>query len=305
MEEVNTCCKYSGTGTYYKHSGIITRLGVFCIILFGTIGAAFLGCIYGFAAHAIPFAFIRIFLPILYGILLGQIIGGIGKICKIRNLQVLLFAGIIFGIFAVYTGWVSWFFAVSEKKLLILSPPNLLLIIKISAITGVWSFKGTTPTGWGLYSIWIAEALIIIGYSAYYSYKIVKDSQFCEKCNRWIEKHPPISFLTPIYDVAEFKSQISHGNSDILTELKFDPGMPWYTRLELSYCISCRELFLLTVKDITIQTDSKGKQSEIEKTIIENLLIEHRLYTLLTEHSDGAVLPNPHKTTSIYNRYVQ
>lgn len=281
MENAGTYSDYSGPGTYYRHSGIIPPIGVICIILFGTICAVFLGGIYGFAAHAIPYAMLRILLPLFYGSAIGWIIGTTGKKCKIRNPYVLLFTGIIFGIFAVYTEWVSWLFAVSQRKLLLLSPMELFLTIKIIAVQGVWSFKGTTPKGWALYTIWMAEASVIIGCCAYFSYKIVKSSAFCETCNLWLEKDTPLSFLTPIDNAAELKTQISSGNWAILTGLKFNPGIQHYTRLELSSCGSCKNLFILTVKDITIETDSKGKQSEKEKTIIENFVIENRLYTTL------------------------
>lgn len=269
-------------GIYYMHSGKTTPLGIILIPLFGILGAAFFSIIYAYATVYIPFVYLNCLITMGYGFIIGKLIIIGAEKGKIRNLKLVLFLAILVAIFAEYFNWLSWIFAYSKGELFVMSPLEIISILKVIAVFGAWSIKSFVVKGITLYLVWVAEAAIIMGVIIYYPYATIKSMPFCEKCNIWIKNKIMISMLEPIIDVESFKSQLERRDYGNLLKLKMvDRNSSAYTVIELLSCPSCRQQYILNVKSMKVITNSKGKKSSNSKTIIENLIINEDTYSLI------------------------
>ncbi len=78
---------------------------------------------------------------------------------------------------------------------LIFKPAVTIEFMKLFGQIGLWEMKGAKPTGWGLYTFWILEALIVLWMC--YSDGSSMETPFCEFCNCWTEKKGAISWRRP------------------------------------------------------------------------------------------------------------
>jgi len=262
---------------YYRHSGAIGLMGPVYMIIFGTVGTLVLGIIYGYAIFYIPYIAHNFLITLGFGALVGFIVGNGGKLGKVRNPRLLLLFGFLFGLFAEYTGWVSWIFAFSKQQTLVLFPSDVLSVVEIVAEKGSWwDIFGWTPKGTALYVIWGIEATMIIATSTLVSWALLISTPFCERCNRWVEKKNSILPLEPITNPDEFKSQLEQADYTSLKTLqKVGSGSNPYTQIDLLRCPICQLLYLLTTKLVTVGVEKQ------ESDIIENIIINSEIYEMI------------------------
>jgi hypothetical protein len=264
---------------YYEHSGAFGLMGPIYMIILGAVGTLVLSVIYGYAIFYIPFIYLNFFITLGFGAGVGFLVGLGGKFGKVRNSQLLLIFGLIFGLLAEYAGWVSWIFASSKQEFLVLYPSNIWSVIQIIAQKGAWGIFGWTPTGAALFIIWGIEAIMIIGASTLMSLGGVGSTPFCEHCNQWVEGKESISPLEPIANPDEFTSKLEQGGDAVIKALnKIEAADKAYTQIDLIKCPGCKHSNYLSIKSVEIQADSKGKEKKEEKDIIENFIISSDRY---------------------------
>ncbi|HEX5056095.1 MAG TPA: hypothetical protein VFX02_06320 [Gammaproteobacteria bacterium] len=148
------------------------------------------------------------------------------------------------------------------------------------AENGVWTLFGSTPTGFALYGIWFMEGLIIAGFSTLMAYSGLKDLPFCERCGLWTQSNHTSSPLEPAANTDKLISQVEQNDFSSLTSLqKLDPSSQAYTQIELHQCPGCKRDGYLTLKSVVMETDSKGKNSKQQTTILGNLILNNESYT--------------------------
>ena len=103
------------------------------------------------------------------GFTAGILAGFFGVILRVTSVFKFLLLGLGFGILSEYTGWVSWIYMVSEPSLLLFNPIDIFNLMQSLAEHGTFKTRYTVVNGIGLHLAWAAEALIIIGFSAYIS----------------------------------------------------------------------------------------------------------------------------------------
>lgn len=259
---------------YYKESGRVGIPGIIMMPLAGILSSLLLGVVYGYAIYYIPFIYLNFFITAFYGGIVGVLVGKAGYLGKVRNTKVILIMGVLFGVVAEYIGWTFWIHALSEQELLIFDPGEMFLIISELADGGIWSIFGWTPTGGALYAIWVIEALIIIICATLAALYGRGDQPFCEACEKWSDSKILTNKLEPINNPDGFKQAMEKGNFEELTNLK-NVGLEDLRRskVELFTCSNCRDLHHMSVYQITVSVDEKGKADEDEQAIVENLII--------------------------------
>ena len=270
---------------YYKHSGMIGFMGILCLVFLGVPATVFLSIIYSYAIFYIPFVYINLFLTIGCGAAVGYMVSKCAKLGKIRNNTFLLITGFGFGLLSEYVGWVSWLFALSEQKYIILSPGTILEIMADLSKEGVWSIHGTTPQGIFLYLVWAVEAVLILGFSTFMVWHLLGTKAFCERCGVWVKGNDSISLLEPIANPGECKLQLEQGDYTTLESLKkVEVSSDHFTVIELYHCSGCNALFLLTVKDVKVKINSNGGEDLQEDLVVRNLIIDSQIYERLKNH---------------------
>ena len=269
---------YFGTNaTFYKHSGKAPILGLILIGIAGFIAVPILALIYGALTRVIPFIYINALLIFGFVYAVSYVLAQTAKFGKIRNMYLLGFGAFLFGLLADYIGWVSWLAVTIGDPFFLFEfffPADIFYIITLVAEEGAWTLSGTTPTGWALYILWAIEAVIVIFGIPYVTLDMLAKIPFCEESNAWADKKSQIGAFTPITDRAQFKQSVSQGNFSAFEQLKPSPENEMhYTALEVYECEHCRNFHVLTVSDVKIRINNKGRAETKVKSVVSNLLL--------------------------------
>jgi hypothetical protein len=272
-------------GGYYRHSGIAPPFGVAASLIVGTVLAPFLGAAYGYLDKWCPSVYLNIFLTCCSAALGGWIVGKVAYRGKLRNLWFVTLIALWSGLITYYTSWISWLYALSDGQLLALFPGTIVEAAKMLAVEGVWSVKGTTPTGGWLYTCWAVEALLILGCFVATARQQIA-APFCDACQQWTGKVRPLANFHPQPDQgAELKRRLEsedYSCLDRLEQICMDDEPQHYMRFGLVNC-SCGQLNLLKVETVKNSLDSKGNHEREVRTVIEHLHLNPRgLEELLT-----------------------
>ncbi len=266
-------------GRYYQHSGKVGFLGLILMVFFGAFTALVGGAIYGYVTYYLPWVYLNFIITILFGFIVGFSISFGGKLGHVRSGGLLLLLGLIFGLLAEYTGWVSWIMALSGSELLVLAPGDMLTIIGEIAEEGPWSIFGWTPKGGWLFLFWIIEFLIIVGGATFAAFALIGSTPYCETCRRWIEEKKSIYPLDHFGDPDQLRARLDAGDFSSLLSLQKTGNIgDLFTQIDLLFCPSCRNMHLLSVMQIEISTDSDGKEDRSEDFVVENLIIDKRVF---------------------------
>ena len=271
---------------YYEHSGHFGIFGQLLMIVFGGATAIVLGALYGYLLWYNPFVYVNFIATIVYGALCGMSVGLAAKWGKMRNAAMVLLFGLAAGLFGLYTGWVAWLHALTEQSYFAPDNPAGLLalfaVIAAVAEEGVWTMFGWTPKGGALYTIWVGEAVMIVGCAVLGSINFVDESAntFCDRCNRWAEDLYTSPLLTDVLSAGALKTALERRDYQPLLELQtvVSPDVPGsYTRVSVQGCSKCRAFFCLDVERVELGTDSDGDRTEKASHLIDTLLVDEAL----------------------------
>jgi hypothetical protein len=164
------------------------------------------------------------------------------------------------------------------------SPDQVIAAAKMIAQKGAWSIKDFTPKGIVLFALWGVEAAVIICVSTILSYSMLKSYIFCERCNQWIDNEKIVEPKEACANPDEMKTYLEQGNFTSLMALKkAETDSMDFTEIQINHCPRCRQLFLLSLKSVTLKVDKKGKVEKQEKDIVKNLLIESGVFDPLSK----------------------
>ena len=260
---------------YYKESGYVGIPGLALMTIAGLTTSILFGFIYAYAIFYIPFIYLNFFITLIFGAGIGLAVGKSGFLTKVRNKNVMLLFGLIFGLLAEYFGWVFWIYAASEQQLLSFNPSTVIYTMQGVAEFGAWSIFGWTPTGSALYIIWLIEGVMIVGAAVGTTLMGIGSNPFCEKCQRWTETTVLASYLEPIVNLPEFVDALENKRLEVLTNLaNLKSSGDNRTRVELASCESCDNAHYLTLKEVRTNINDKGEPEVEENVLVENLVID-------------------------------
>jgi hypothetical protein len=269
---------------YYQESGSVSPMGVLSLVGVGTICAAVLGFVYGYAIFYIPLIYLNFFITLFFGIGMGAALGKAGFWGKVRNTKVMIAAGVFFGVLAWYVGWVAWIHAWNGQPLADLTPPVVLNTMVVLSYTGAYEIFGWTPTGFALYAIWFIEAAMIIGGAFLVALVALGRKPFCEECDDWTHESVVSSRLQPIANPKELISSLEQHDMSVLTNLQLvDHNDVLRTKVSFHKCDGCGGSKYLTVDQITVSFDDEGKAEEEVDDIVENLLLSSSDYATIQD----------------------
>lgn len=271
------------SGKYYRLSGKFSPIGLVIALAIGLVGVAVGSWIYGYVMAWIPIVYVCVLGVIGYGVGAAALIGFGLTTGKVRNMPVALGIGAIVGAFAVYAGWVTWLFAWSSQEYFVADPGVLFSIIQELAKEGVWSMSGGTPTGWGLYLFWIAEALIIFGACVFGAYTAMDSSPFCEACECWMEDEVALAVFATKPGFDSIKKGLELERLDTLKDLTplHEVGVE-FTVASAESCAQCSNYHLLSFKEKTITLDKDGEPQTKEVDLMKRLVVNQKMLDAVT-----------------------
>lgn len=264
---------------YYEESGKVPPVGPVVVLLGGSIAAAVLSFIYAYATSYIPFIYLNFLLTIGLGAAAGIGAAKGAYFGKVRNQKVVVALAIVLAFVACYFAWVFTIYIWMGASIFIFNPASLWEIIQMAAEEGVWSLKGSTPTGAALYTVWTVEAGIMIGMATMSSLGSYTAEPFCESCNEWTKEVELTNRLGHPEDFGAFVQALETKNFDALLTLRnVDAGEPIHLKVDILDCSSCTKVHYLRITLIAAVVGDDGKVEEKSTIIIDNLSIDAKTH---------------------------
>jgi hypothetical protein len=262
--------------TYYRHTGRITAKGLMLGLLAGC-GTAI--------ALSVPYAYITVYVPIVYANLLatvgfGLVVGlAAARAARAGDLQsapAYALVGIVAGLVAEYFNWVFWIFALSHQKLFTLDPWILYEIAGEILPEGTWGLgRSGNVTDIALLLVWIVEGGMILGIAAYTTVDGLRRFICCPACTAWFDK--PIK--THLYELPDDPEPVAAQVRDLklkcLLDLKPIPegaGASNFLSLDLFFCPACNHFGCLTLARVET-VKAKDEEKTYRKPLVERLVL--------------------------------
>src|SRR5690606_11740140 len=133
------------------------------------------------------------------------------KFGKVRNNALAAIFGVYAGLAALYFQWNGHIHSLFDGAPISLLPDQIFSAMKAINEEGTWGLRsGGNITGIPLAIVWIVEAGIIVGMSAFLPYAMISNTPFCEHSRCWLDEEKTIStfeaFTQPAH-VEAFKTR--------------------------------------------------------------------------------------------------
>lgn len=288
-------------GRYYAHSGRVPPLGLIGGIAAVLIVAPLAALVYVYCDVYIRFLYVKFLLTIAFGIVLGWAPAAAMRSGKVRNAALTQVMGLLSAALGYYCCWVLWIFVLLAKAgrhILVLrlaqSPQRLIRVILLLNQTGTWGLKGTQTkvTGGALWFVWVVEAAIIFWFALKWAWRVANERPFCESCGRWCGTARSIGD-TVAMDGASLRQRLEAGDWAVFSQLVLYPGGPGhYLRWEQCTCPACKQFSTLSVTDVNVTSDGRGRTSRNERCLIRHLLLDGEAMQQLTRAPAPATTEN-------------
>ncbi|RSK37133.1 hypothetical protein [Hymenobacter metallilatus] len=301
------------TDLYYQPSGRFTVGGILGLLLVGALAAVPLAFLYVYAVWYIPFIYINFFMTLMFGFLLGWVLKKMVRTGKIRNPRLAGWLSVAVGVWAWYVQWCVYMALLAgagETESLgsrasfahttfqedvflgmIIDPGTLFGVLPELAENGTWSIFSATPSGIFLYLIWLAEFLIIVVLTWMQPHSEA-GVPFSELAQEWAEKttlpqraihFPDAAAAKAALEAADWHQLQPHAQEEITVT---SPS----SRLHFYRAPSDPQCCYLSLENITVEVDNKGKSSEKTADVVEYLRVPPHICTELhTRFSTDAV----------------
>jgi hypothetical protein len=266
---------------YYRHSGGFSGTLSTIALFLACAAAIVMSVVYSYLILYLPIGgYISFLITFGYAFATGWMSGRVLRWAKIRNNVVATIFGSIVGIAALYSAWVVWIYALYRRYDMelpidaLVDPRFLWECILLVNEHGAWSLgRSDEPvTGVFLWVVWLVEAGVVIGATVVFTRKAVARTPYCEQCNRWCGESPRIATVAH-GPVEPLRSAIEQG--DWATVVKMGPrgesSDKWYG-MDLHGCAGCRQMYTLTVSDITLKAEKNGV-AEVATILMDRLYI--------------------------------
>jgi hypothetical protein len=266
---------FKRTSLYYEESGKVPPAGPIIALLVGILTAVVLSFVYAYGISYIPFIYLNFILTGSIGVAVGAVVALGAILGKVRNTKVVIGLAVIAALVACYMSWVVTVYLWFEGEEFLFNPFDLLTIIQLVAVEGIWSFKGTTPTGAALYAIWGIEAAVIIGTSIFGALAAYSTEPFCENCNQWTKVVKLTDRLEPTEDFEALIKGLETKDYSVLTKLRnTKSSTPVKIKVDLLDCSSCSKVHYLRLTLNVRSFDDEGKEEVTDTVLINNLFID-------------------------------
>jgi hypothetical protein len=271
------------TYQFYRHSGKFSPHGL-ALALIVPIAVGFpLGYVYAYLIKWIPFIYLNVFITAGYGGVVGFLAGWMLKFGKVRNNVLAVLCGLLAGISGLYLGWNGHIHAYFEDSPAFCLPAEILRGMKYLYEHGSWTLKGETITGVILAIVWGVEALMIIGLSTLVSYVMISGTPFCERTESWLDQEKKISTLEPFTQPAQLESFKAGDLSSLFQARAKSEGASTFGRLTIKHSPKCEEFFTVTVANVTVAIDKKGKITEKSRELARNVIVSKSMFDRITK----------------------
>ncbi|HXI85460.1 MAG TPA: hypothetical protein VNL17_15365 [Verrucomicrobiae bacterium] len=266
---------------YYQPGGNLPVSRTIAAILGSLLTAVLLGAGYGWAILYVPYAgHMAVFLVAVgFSGLLGVFTGYWLRWVLLRNRTLVVTGGAVVTMIAWYTGWVTWSWVLLRHADYSVKPWNVFFqprvvwgVVRTINQDGLWTIDNSTPTGIVLWGIWLAEAIVIIGFALYIIVSMATDDPCCERCQCWCERSGGLKVA--LMDTAEFKRRLEAHDLGYILQFRPPPASAKeWLRLQLHSCPKCHELHTLTAKIVT-DTPEVTKAGVVKtETFMNRLLV--------------------------------
>ncbi|MBG8553390.1 hypothetical protein [Hymenobacter guriensis] len=279
---------------YYQPSGRFTVSGILGLLLVGAVAAVPLAFVYVYAVWYIPFIYINFALTLGFGLVLGYVLRTVTKAGKLRNPALVGWLGLAVALWAWYVQWCVYLtllagageteslgsrasfthttFDATVFLSLVLSPGTVLGALPSIATEGTWSIFGLTISGIFLYLIWLAEFLIIV-LMTWNMPRSQAEVPFSELSNEWAEKLTLPRPAAPFSDAVATKLALEAADWNHLELHTSEDELAPFGRLHVYRAPSDPDCCFLSLENVTMETDKKGKPSEKTADVLEYLRV--------------------------------
>jgi len=266
---------------YYKPSGKFSPPGLLLGLIGGTAGGAAFGAAYTRLVYYLPNVYINVFGTVALGAGLGFVVGWLLAVGKVRSPLLGRITFLVSAAAAIYLSWVVWVYLLLTQAgikfggfAVLLEPRNLWPVIVELNASGVWTFKGSMPKGWLLWTIWVGEAAIILVVGMLVVNWKLKLTAFCERCVAWCTSPGEpwrFAYAAQPDDLRQALELKDYSKVSALVGAADDSGA--WSEFALQSCPQCRETNALTVENVTVTTNAKGKAEQKRARIVHHLLL--------------------------------
>lgn len=261
----------------YEHSGRCGGLAIPLGLVNGIAAAIVLAFVYQWFQDVVPFVYLNAIATLIFAIGIGLGVGLGMKKGKCRNLAIAMSVGLLCGIVGEVASYhFSYNRGTRDIAQELQAEGMEITASEVRAQTGYLGYyqllaemgitigrssggSGTTISGWGMYGLWILEALIVLGVSAIGANILLKDP-FCEDCGEWTVSEK----LKPLQNV-NVEALGESANKGDLQGLLHPAASDQYTN-ELTYevhgCPSCEKTAYVT---LTLEWPEQVKKNKVEK----------------------------------------
>ncbi|TGE21820.1 hypothetical protein E5K00_16265 [Hymenobacter aquaticus] len=297
---------------YYQPSGRITLGGLLGFVLLGAVAAVGLAFAYVYATWYIPFIYINVLLTLGFGAVLGYVLNRMTTVGKLRNPALVGWLALAVGLWAWYVQWAVYLtllngagetehaghrFSITHTSfepdtfLGLLTRPDLVLsMLPRIAEEGIWSIFTVKVSGFVLYLVWLAELAILLVFPWIVAHTEAA-APFSERAGQWAEKHILPQPATAFPDAEATKTALEAARWDHLQPLAAEEAANPYGRLILHTAPHDEDCCFLSLENVTIEVDDKGKSSEKTADVLQYLQVSPQVCRDLHARFGTAAVP--------------
>lgn len=296
---------------YYQPSNKMPLSGALLFLVGGAAAAAVLALVYIYAIWYIPFIYINVVLCGGFGLLLGVALARAGKLRSPRGVGRL---AVVVALVAVYLEWAVYLtmlfgtetpvaaagepsvtskifssaglsiagtsFSPSLFATILAEPAHMWNAMRQINETGTWSLKSATPSGLLLWAIWLLEAAIIVG-GAYLMAAAQAQEPFSEATDAWADEETLPHPVGYIERAADARQAFETGQFHLLTPHLSDNELDQFARVKLHRAPNDDACQFLTLENVTVERDKKGKITQKTANVVQRLAISPAAYQAL------------------------
>ena len=271
---------------FYRHSGKFSPLAPVMVLLAAVVAAIPLGLLYAYLVKWIPFIYLNFMLTIGYGFAFGLLARFILKLGKVRNSMVGLGAAMAMGMSAWYFSWTGHFHTLVSDAPWVATPQQVWVLVKMLYAEGSWSlgaFSHDLVNGVPLAVVWVVEGAAIVGLTTIVGYSYVRDTPYCEQHNCWLDQEKVMDKLDAFTRPAHLGG-FRVGDIAPLEEAQPRlPGTGKFARLTLRHSPHCDDFCTLSIANIDVSVNEKGKSIEKAQVLMTNLLVPKSMFEYLAQ----------------------
>jgi hypothetical protein len=278
----------------YRHSGKFGIHGPLLALVVALVLGFPLGLAYAYIIKWCPLVYINFLATAGYGLLFGLIGGYFLKFGKVRNTAVAALTGILAGLIAWYFNWSGHVYALFKGAPLVSFPDMILRVMGALYDQGSWGMhRSGNITGIPLAIVWVVEAGIIIGLTAFTAVGFVSDVPFCERKQCWLDQEKKISTLRNFTDPAHLAALKVGDLAPLVRAQPKDADSSAFARLILKHSPRTQEFCTVRIENVTTTLDKNGNSKEQVEKLTSNLKVPPSTFELLAKFENFGVTPEP------------